>query len=348
MVTGKKQLDRKMDEKEYRSLPLLSSSDIRLFSLNKREFYKTKVLGEVKKERMSSAMLLGSVVHALLLEPQEFDSKFYLTTCNKPTALMLAFVESLFNYTLANMDEDGEITEDFGELCRLAHIDSGYKITLEQVIKKFSGSNAEDYYRELRDSVAKGLEVVTMDDLGIANRIVEIVKNDEFVGHYFQEDNDLNEIKVEGFELDGVEFKSMLDKVHAEHIDKTLQVIDLKVVFDVNNFYYEYFLKKRADIQAYVYWKALESGKADLGFDYSDYVILPPIFMAIDSGCFHSPIVYELSYQDLKMAYEGFEENNKKYIGVKTILEDLKWSQSMNLWTRSKQNYINKGITKIR
>ena len=53
-----------------------------------------------------------------------------------------------------------------------------------------------------------------------------------------------------------MKFKSMMDKVVVDHEKRTVQVYDLKCVWAVENFYEEYYLYRRAYIQAFLYWQA--------------------------------------------------------------------------------------------
>jgi hypothetical protein len=55
-----------------------------------------------------------------------------------------------------------------------------------------------------------------------------------------------------------------------------------------------------------------------------------------------------LTDKDLKDAYEGFEHKNRKYAGVKELIEDLKWALANNTWNISKQNYLSNGLVNIR
>lgn len=344
MIEGKKIIT----EETYRAIPSLSSSDLRLFSIDRKKFYKTKVLLEERDEEYSKALLIGSISHCLLLEPENFESKFFLSVCEKPpTGMLLTFTESLYKHTIACMDEEGVVTREFSELAQLAYEESGYKITLEAVLKKFAGEG-ERYYYQLREAKTRGLEVVCVDDLAIANKIVQIIKEDEFVGPIFSDELEgLNEVKVESFDLDGIEMKAMLDRIIIDRKNKTIQLYDLKVVFDNQNFYREYWLKKKAYIQAFVYWRALMAGTLDLGFNYADYEILPPIFIAADSGCHYQPLLYTMKVSDLDKAEYGFMESGRFYEGVSTILSEIKFCKENNIWNISKKAYENKGVVEL-
>lgn len=344
MITG--ELNREKTEKEYRAVPMLSASDLRLFNTDRKKFYKEKVLGEPRVEEYNKSILIGNLVHCLLLEPHAFDSRYMLSVCEKvPGGMLLAFVESLYRHSVASMDEEKIVQADFSSLVQIAYEESGYKIKLEAVIKKFE-EDGKPYFDQMMEAYGKGLEIVCMDDINIANRIVEITKADPFVGGYFSNIENC-ELKAEGFLVDGVEMKMMADKIIADHEHETIQLIDPKVVFDNQNFFREYYLKKQAYIQGYIYYMGLKSGKIDLGFDYSKYVILPPIFVAIDSGCYYAPVQYRMTVGALKKAYEGFTEQGRDYRGVKETLEELNWAKETGNWTISKKAYDNQGIINL-
>jgi len=345
MIEGNK-IGVELTEKDYRALPMLSSSDLRQFITDRKKFYKEKVLGEKREEEYNKSILIGSICHCLLLEPDNFDSKYLLSTCETPpTGMVLTFTESLYRQTIASMDEEGNVTADFGDMLQTAHAESGFKISLEAAVKKFNETGL-DYYKQLVAAKSQGLEIVCLDDINIATKIVKIVKEDPFVGGYFT-NTDYCELKAEGFLVEEVEMKMMADKIIVDREHETLQLVDPKIVFDNQNFYREYFLKKRADIQAYIYYEGLKSGKIDLGFDYSKYLVLPPIFIAVDSGCYYAPVQYKMTLKGLKNAYEGFVENGREYKGVKEIMEELNWAKETGNWKITKKIFDNKGIVDL-
>jgi hypothetical protein len=77
-----------------------SSSSLKEFSTNRRKYYKKYILNENVEEEDNKASVTGRVVETLLLEPEEFDNRFYMSTCaSAPTGLMLDFVTALCNQT---------------------------------------------------------------------------------------------------------------------------------------------------------------------------------------------------------------------------------------------------------
>ena len=323
-------------EKEYRKLEALSSSDLRVFSSDRKKFFKTRVLGETVEEEYSRSMLIGHLVHCLLLEPEEFDKRYFTSICTAPpTGKMLDFVETLYkNRDIPKLSDN--IRKSYDEV--------GFTWTLQTVVKKFTEGTGEDYYNQLLEARGKGLEVVCAADLSISEKIISIIKGDRNVGPIFNKSNH-REVKIEKFYIDGFELKGMIDDIEVNHEDKEIKISDLKVVYDNQNFYREYYLKKNSYIQAYLYYEATKTWAINQGL--KDYLVHPPRFIAVDSGCFFAPVIYELEKEHLDKAYLGFKEGNKYYPGVKEILEEVSWAQENNIWNMTKKQYLCGGRVKL-
>ena len=331
-----------------------SSSSLKEFSVNRKKYHKKYILNEKVEEEDNKASVTGRVVETLLLEPEEFDNRFYMSVClSAPTGMMLDFVEALCRYTLAATDEFGNVNRTFEEIAKDAYTDSGYKIKFEAVIGKFQGSDAEIYYNELRTVKSKGLTVVTSEDVNNAEKIVEELKTNEFTSIVVNLVNSarwtiLNQFQIEGYEVDGHFFKSMMDKVIIDHNERTIQVYDLKCTWSVENFYEEYYLYRRAYIQAYLYYRAAKSMAKDPESEYYGYYVSEPKFLVCDSTNYMSPLIYTLSEEDLKDAYNGFEHKGRTYPGVKELIEDLKWAIENDKWNISRKNYLERGLINIK
>lgn len=349
-MIGSKQ---KRPVEEYRKLDRLSSSDLRTFALDRRKFYKTVVLREKdEEEEYSKSLLIGDIVHTLLLQPENFDEKYFMSICpTPPTGLMLAFTEALYKQTLLAMDDGGNVTKEFTELAKEAHTNSGFKWTLDRVLKEFTDSNAELYYKELREAKTYGKTIVCVDDLSIAEKIVTQLKTHPFTSDIFTRETDgrykvFNELQIDNFSIDELPLKAMLDKVIVDTREKVVFLYDLKVVWDNIRFYREYYLKRLAYIQAYIYYTALQH--ADLGIDISEYTIKYPIFVAADSGNFYSPVKYLLNGTDITNAYGGFEVSGRQYTGVDDIIDNIKFCQENQNWTVSKEVFLSEGFSLLK
>jgi hypothetical protein len=349
MITGKSKT-----EKEYRAVQMDSSSSLKEFSSNRKSYYKKYILGEKVEEEDTKASVIGRLVETLLLEPEEFDNRFYMSVClSTPTGLMLAFVEALYKHTAAATDEFGNVNRPFADLFLDAYNDSGFKIKGDAVLNKFQGSDAEIYYDELRKVRSKGLTVITSNDVTNAENIVTELRTNFTTSEVVNLTNSArysvhNQFQIEGYSVDGHLFKSMMDKVVIDHNKRTIQVYDLKCVWAVENFYEEYYLYRRAYIQAYLYYHAARSLTINQNSELFAYTVECPKFIVCDSTNYYNPLIYTLTEEDLLDAYEGFEHKERKYPGVGQLIKDLKWAVDNNVWNISRENYINKGQVKIK
>ena len=338
-------------EAQYRAVIMDSSSSLKEFSQNRKKYHKKYILNEAVEEEDSKASVMGRLVETLLMEDHLFDSKFHMSVISStPTGLMLDFVEALYKYTAAATNEDGILTRNFEEICKDAHADSGFKIKLDAVLNKFMGSDAEVYYKEIREVRSKGLTVVTTQDVTNAEKIVTELKTNNITSEIVNLVNSSiysvhNQLPVECYDVFGHMFKSMMDMVHVDHANKIVQVYDLKCTWAVENFYDEYYLYRRAYIQGFLYHKAAESWASEMG--YGDYKILYPKFIVCDSTNYSSPLVYAMSDINMQDALNGFEHKGRNYPGVASLIEDLDWAIENDKWNISKENYINNGVVKL-
>jgi hypothetical protein len=338
-------------EAQYRAIIMDSSSSLKEFSENRKKYHKKYVLNEKVENEDSKASVMGRLVETLLMEDHLFDSKFHMSVVNAaPTAMMLDFVEALYKHTVAATNEDGVLTRNFEDICKDAHADSGFKIKLDAVLNKFMGSDAEVYYKEIREVRSKGLTVVTTQDVDNANKIVAELKTNDFTASIVNlvksSRYDVhNQLQVEGYDVFGHMFKSMMDKVVVDRIEETIQVYDLKCTWSVENFYDEYYLYRRAYIQGYLYFHAAAYWAKEMGFD--EFHILYPKFVVCDSTNYSAPLVYEMSKISMQNAEEGFEYKGRTYPGVYSLIEDLQWAIKNDKWNISRENYINNGVVKL-
>jgi hypothetical protein len=216
-------------EAVYRAILLDSSSSLKEFSMDRKRYYNKYYLGKNVEDKDSQAAIMGRLVETLLMEPDEFDKRFYMSACiTSPTGLMLSFVEELYKYTIDATDEFGNVTRTFEEISRDAYSESGFKIKYEAVIQKFIGSDTEIYYNEIRKVRANNLTVVTSQDVTHAENIVSELRNNFATKDIVNLVNSsrysvYDQLQVEGYEVDGHLFKSMMDKVIVDHQEKTVQ-----------------------------------------------------------------------------------------------------------------------------
>ena len=340
-------------EAVYRASMLDSSSSLKEFSMDRKKYYRKYILGEDVEDKDTQAATTGRVVETLLLEPELFDERFYMSSCvESPSALMLAFVNALYKFTKEATDDHGNVTRNFEDISKDAYVESGFKIKYEAVIGKFVGSDAEIYYNEMRTVKSRGLTVVTAEDVTNAEKIVEELRNNPVTKDVVNLVSSSrysvhNQLQVEGYEIDDMKFKSMMDKVVVDHETKTIQVYDLKCTWSVENFLEEYYLYRRAYIQAYLYFWATAYFRDTNSGEMNGYKVLPPKFIVCDSTNYYNPLIYTLDPADLDSAYDGFTHKNREYKGVSTIIADLQWALDNNVWNISRENSLSNGLVNI-
>ena len=341
-------------EAQYRAVEMDSSSSLKDFSQDRKKYYKKYILGEKVEDKDSSAANMGRIVETLLMEPHLFDDKFYMSSCTStPTGLMLDFVEALYRHTRDATDEDGVVKTPMNELLEAAYKDSGFKIKYEAVITKFIGSDAEIYYNEIRKVRSQNLTVVNTTEISIAEKIVEQLRINSTTAPILNLVNSsryqvFNQMQVEGYEVDGHMFKSMVDKVIVDHQEKVIKPYDLKCTWSVENFYEEYYLYRRAYIQAYLYYYAMLHIANDPNSEYYGYTVEYLKFIVCDSTNYYQPLIYTLELEDMMDAYKGFVHKGRTYPGVGDLIAALKWCVSSNTWDISYKNYLSNGIVNIK
>jgi hypothetical protein len=341
-------------EAQYRAVEMDSSSSLKDFSQDRKKYYKKYILGEKVEDKDSSAANMGRIVETLLMEPHLFDDKFYMSSCTStPTGLMLDFVEALYKHTRDATDENGIVKTPMNELLEAAYKDSGFKIKYEAVISKFVGSDAEIYYNEIRTVRSKNLTVINTTEVSIAEKIVEQLRINTTTAPIVNLTNSsryeiIDQMQVEGYTIDGHKFKSMLDKVVIDHKEKTVQPYDLKCTWSVENFYEEYYLYRRAYIQAYLYYHAMLKLVDDPESSCYGYVVNYLQFIVCDSTNYYQPLIYTLDIDDMGDAYHGFVHKGRTYPGVGDLIAALTWCVTTGTWTISHKNYLSNGVVNIK
>jgi hypothetical protein len=288
------------------------------------------------------------------MEPHLFDEKFYMSSCaSTPTGLMLEFAEALYRVTRDATDEFGVVKRDFTDISQEAYALSGFKIKYEAVIAKFYGSDAEIYYNEIRTVRSKNLTVINTMEVSVAEKIVEQLKTNSTTAPIVNLVNSsrytiIDQMQVEGYEIDGLPLKSMLDKVIIDHDERVIRPYDLKCTWSVENFYEEYYLYRRAYIQAYLYYHAMLHLSQDENNEYYGYKVEYLKFIVCDSTNYYQPLIYTLDAYDMTGAYLGFIHKGRTYPGVKNIIEALKWCKETNTWNISHKNYLSNGVVNIK
>lgn len=339
-----------ISEKAYRGLKdRLSYSALKTFDTDRKKFYQEFILGEARKESESASTLMGSLVHHLL-SGLPFEDKFHLVSAVQPVGQIKDLVDALFRRTVKSM-VDGVVTEKFEVLFTDAVQEVKYdaagneiafkKKDLDKIVTIFEG-DAEIYYKELLLTIGKS--VVTVNLVSKAEQIVEKLRGHSYTYEYVNARTEkgidvFNELPIL-FEVDGVPYKSMLDKVIIDHSTKTIKVLDFKTSWSSEEPQYSY-LKFGYYLQAALYDYALEQWAKE--HNLSNYKIEPMVYIFCDTSGFADPVVLQLSDKDISAGWNGFKIRGYEYRGLRDIMNDIAWHVETTNWSTSKAIFDAKG-----
>jgi len=357
-ITKKVETSR-ISEKEYRGIrSRLSYSSIKLFDTDRKSFYKQMVLGELPTEKKSIALVLGDLCHLLLSLPESFDEKFVIAGTQRPSGQMGDFTDALVARALKTIDENGVQQDKFSVLFSDAFNSikfdyEGNEIAFKKkemswALEKFQDKEPEMYYKECMESI--GRTVVSTATIESAERIVEKIKAHPYTsGIANLETSDevevFNELPIL-FELEGVGYKSMVDKLVVSHTDKVIKTYDWKTTFDVDKPQFAY-LKYGYYLQAAMYRDAVRMWAKEN--DLSDYKIEPMVFVFCDTTGFQASIKLLLTDDDVNRACRGFMYRGIRSKGLRELQADIAWCLSTGDWGNSEQldktnGYVDLGL----
>ena len=343
MELSKKMESSNLSEKEYRSLKdRLSYSALKTFDNDRAKFYREFILGEARRDSESASTLLGSLVHCLLAD-QPFNEKFHMISTLEPKGQMKDLTDALFRRTLKSM-VDGVITEKFEVLFMDAFQEvkfdaSGKEVAfkgkdLDKVLTMFEG-DAEIYFKELLQTIGKS--VVTVSLVTKAEQLVEKLRGHSYTYEYAnarttKDVTVFNELPIL-FEINGVPYKSMIDKVIVDHVNRIITPLDWKTSWD-NEEPQKAYLKFGYYLQAGLYDYALRQWKNEHELD--GYTIVPMTYIFCDTSGFADPVVLGLSNEDIFNAWNGFKLRGYEYRGLQDLMEDVAWHVDTGNWATSR------------
>lgn len=299
-------------KRDYASDPSLNFSLLKVFNYSPRVF---KAVYDYRESQDTQATILGSAIHCLVLEPQEFHSRYQIEKA-KVEGLMGKFIEGMVLY-----DED----------VNKAYMHSGYKISLERVLENFNEAKCQDYYKFLKE---KGDRYVLSDDDWIkAHSVARSIIEDKYSKQFFMDEEidpyveSFNEIEV-FWEWMGYSLKSKLDRVIVDRRDKKIYLVDIKTHYDSFEKNYKLY---RYDQQMAFYRKALQCAFPE----YEGYEIEIRI-VAVQTRDPYPVTVFRPSDEDV----------NRGIVEIEDMLNALRWHFDNDIWVE--KSYYEKGFKEIR
>jgi hypothetical protein len=304
------------------------------------------------EEPDSSAISLGSAVDIKLTQPDKFDEQIYVMTTKKPSAeMMLKFVNSLIN-------NNGNTL--------IAHTQSGFKISLDAVMKKFEKEGGRAYHDALL--AAKGKKILDAEDLFKANQIVTTLQTNPYTKKYFVPEDGVELIfqpmilwdlmyhsLLEEGKSKTVQAKSVLDVIRIDHNKKIIQPIELKT--GAESFMKSYWRYKRY-LQGAMYTTAVYKSMREEDLDL--YTVENIKFIYADTNLWYPPKIYTMTDLDIGVGTTGSINRtivgtdkpaviplNKRIKGYVQLAAELEWHQKMDKWDYSYDVYQRNGEVDI-
>lgn len=330
----------------YKTKDLISQSDLTLLSFSPLAYYNKKNLNPLE-EVSKSYFDLGSLVDALLSEPQEvIDKQFAIdSNINKPSDKLLdlcnQIVKEVYEYTNLLGISNPKLLED--PLIILdAREKTGYNKNLKEdtlinkvlEYKDYMLFKLENYNKVIIDSNTYNKAHEIVNSLLTNDKISKILDNCkqkqlEIYWNYNEED-----------------CKSKLDFVKVDEVNKEINIYDLKTTSDYVYSFPKSIIKFRYDLQGAFYVSALYEYYSNnpelLKDDLIKYTF--NFYFIVESTSYPgTPLLYKLSEKDLSCGVSGgiLKSNKIKLKGFVELIDDLKWHKENNLWEYPREVYEN-------
>lgn len=305
------------------------------------------VFNKVEDDDEKVHFLLGDAVDMWLTQgKEEFENSYYISTIKKPSDTIVKIVNRIFEgYPYDENPRD--YFDALLEACNHYEYQSNWKD--ETKINKIS-LEGQDYWNELIE--ADGRPIIDVEQYSIVKSIVNTLTTHEFTKDIFDTQDKVYGQLAIYFNYTDIECKALLDRVHVNHKNKTIQPYDLKTTGDFVTNFKKSAKRFRYDIQASWYTLALEHWKT---YNYPDYTILPFKFIVASTKYLDSyPLVYTCSKEELlsgqfgvtipSTVFVGNEEiqSFKTYKGFEDALDLYLWHKENNFEVE-KEVALNKG-----
>lgn len=309
----------------YYEVNAISNSALSLFNYDIELFYKVYISKELP-QKQSSSLLLGTLVHNIILEPDKLENYKIIKNVATPSGKMLDFID---HYLYLSISQPTINEED---KYRLAYTNAEYaeRTKIENVIKD---SNKYQEYIDLKLEMALNKDkytYITQEEIDLAKELASVATDLNPMWDIILNKNIFDEVEVfderEFYWIDevtGLSLKSKLDRLIVNHTVKRIDYFDFKT--DSKN-------PLRRYKETFEYWKTYRQigfyNKAIMNVpEYKSYLINHWI-VPIDVKTKKSTI-YNVSEDYI---IKGEDEINKD-------LKDLKWHIENNKWEYTKEQY---------
>lgn len=323
--------------KEYFKTPAISNSLLGLM-WNPR-WVKLKQDNPDLEDSDVSYFRIGSALDCLLTSPERWTIDFKVVDAIRPYGLMGKFIDNL---------PGGLNPFSENSLYQEAYDKSGYKMSLDRVIKKlWETEDSFKYYEATRD-VADDVTIISKDEYDIVIKCKELILANEFIRPYFERSNELVEILHQVpiyFTLEEENCKALLDGIRINHLDRTIEPFDLKTsksVYDFQSSFLQYGYYRQCAF--YQYALTTENSPTRKYLD-AGYTMKNFVFIVVENkiSSSHPAIIYEVDPSDMLCGWIGGTVRGKKYKGIIELLNEYKFHRDNDYWDLSKELLEQKG-----
>ena len=332
--------DKNRVEKYFASKRLNVST---LKGLDNPVWIKIKRMNKGVEDEEKRAFRVGSVVDTMNTDIENFDNEFIVIGEDRPTGLMLKFIEALPE----GLTKDSDIT-----LYKEAHKKAEFKTKIETVVKKFwSEKRYVKYYHAVRNTHGKTL--ITKDEYDEAKTCKDGLFNNPYTRPYFDNTDPYKKVFYQVplyFTHMGIMCKGLMDLLLINYKDKVIEILDLKTTgrsissFPRDYVSYKYYLQGThyeiglTKLLNYKFFKD-QLGITD---DIENWTIEHMKFIVVEKKGNAPARLFQMGEKEFEVAMYG--KDPKGYI---EYMELYKWHEKTGLWDYPKEMYESNGIIQL-
>lgn len=244
-----------VDENTYRSDPALSYS-----TLAKYERTGFNGLKNLFDKIETPSLTFGSAVDSIITGgEEEFNERFIVAKFPEVKDSIIHIVNELYSTFSDKFTHISEIPDSIViDIAGKYNYQNNWKPeTRARVIKE----SASEYYKLLYISQDK--TIIDIDTYQNILNCVDVLKNSDATKWYFQKDNPWDgierfyQLKFKA-NIDGVDYRCMVDEIICNHESKHITLIDLKTSSKTEADFYKSFIEWKYSIQARLYFRIIE------------------------------------------------------------------------------------------
>jgi hypothetical protein len=282
------------------------------------------LIGE-KIHKTGAALEFGSLVDMLLTSPERKADVFWTKTLVLPTASLLELANALL-MDLTIMEEGLSYLTNENIQTKIKQL--GLWSNIKDNDKLQAKYDDPIFWNYIKESIeAKGKIIISQETLDAAEHCTDVLLHHEFTKDYFIESEGIEILKQPSilFKFKGVQCKARIDLLRIDHVNKIIQVFDIKTGGKLPTKFEESFYEFKYYLQVISYLLAIQSIIETIP-DFKDYKIDNFKFLYISKKLPDMPTVYEVPEKLLNHFMDGWDGN----VGFGELLSNYKYAKENN------------------